>query len=311
MGQTQSSNKNGSYLRNGKHKESLNSQSKAVSDNTSASSESPASKVMKDPSTDRRDKKFTTVKEMKNLQNLKINIGVSNCNDLKSKDEAQLTLSPEKKANCSSPLKRDDIFSNHNPQVFQFEEKNDNQNIEAKDNIKNYTFLKVIGKGNFGKVCLVKSNIDGEFYAIKEIKKDFLIQSKTIANIMTEKRIMENINHPFIIKLNSCFKNEEKLYFVFDYCNGGELFFHLQKKRFFQEKVVKFIAAELYLALKYLHSNGIIYRDIKPENIILDKNGDIRLIDFGLAKDKFKPGDLTKTACGTSEYLRMFIYLIN
>jgi len=90
---------------------------------------------------------------------------------------------------------------------------------------------------------------------------------------------------------------------VFDYYNGGELFFHLQKNKRFNEKIAKFYACEIYLALTYLHENNVIYRDLKPENIILDKEGHIKLIDFGLAKANVNDHKLTVTICGTNEYI--------
>jgi len=91
---------------------------------------------------------------------------------------------------------------------------------------------------------------------------------------------------------------------AFDYHNGGELFYHLQKKKKFTEEEVIIYSAEIYIAFRYLHNKKIIYRDIKPENIILDKNGHIKLVDFGLAK-KIEKG-YTKSFCGTNEYIRKF-----
>jgi serine/threonine protein kinase len=169
--------------------------------------------------------------------------------------------------------------------------------------IDDYILLKVIGRGNFGKVMLVKSKIDNNFYALKCLKKVDVIQMKCEQLIRSEKRILEDIDHPFIIKLHLTFQTPEKLYMLFDYNNGGELFFHLQNKIRFSEDVARFYAVQLYLALSYLHYNNIIYRDVKPENIILDKEGYIKLIDFGLAKERFYNDSLTGTLCGTSEYL--------
>jgi tRNA A-37 threonylcarbamoyl transferase component Bud32 len=172
------------------------------------------------------------------------------------------------------------------------------------DNINNYIPIKTIGKGYFGKVLLVKSRIDSNFYALKIIKKANLIKSKSVDHIKSEKCILQKTDHPFIIKMYSTFKTEDKLFMLFEYINGGEIFYHLQRRRRFSEDCVKFFAAQLYLVLNYLHKNSIIYRDLKPENILLDRNGNIKLIDFGLAKDKFNPEKLLKTVCGTSEYMR-------
>jgi serine/threonine protein kinase len=179
------------------------------------------------------------------------------------------------------------------------------KNVKTSDGktLDDYILLKVIGRGNFGKVILVKSKLNNEFYALKSMKKAEILKLKCENLINTEKRVLERTDHPFIIKLHLTFQTPEKLYMVFDYNNGGELFFHLQHKTRFNEDLVRFYGAQLYLALSYLHFNNIIYRDIKPENIILDNMGYIKLIDFGLSKDKFYSDSLTGTICGTSEYL--------
>lgn len=96
--------------------------------------------------------------------------------------------------------------------------------------------------------------------------------------------ILERLNNPFIVKLHFAFQTPERLYFVIDFLNGGELFFHLRKETRFKENRAKFYAAEIVLALECLHQNGIIYRDLKPENVILDQFGHLKLTDFGLSK---------------------------
>jgi protein-serine/threonine kinase len=169
--------------------------------------------------------------------------------------------------------------------------------------IADYVFIKVIGKGNFGKVVLVKSRVDEKYYALKCLKKKELIKKECVELIKTEKRVLKKICHPFIIKLHHAFQTHDKLYMLFEYINGGDLFFHLNNCIRFSEDVAKFYAAQLYLALNYLHDNNIIYRDLKPENILLDKHGNIKLIDFGLSKDNFDKDSRSFTMCGTGEYL--------
>jgi len=171
--------------------------------------------------------------------------------------------------------------------------------------------LKVIGKGTFGKVILCRNKQDGQLLALKCIKKQSIIKNKNIENIKNEKKILENLDNPFIIKLWFTFQNKEKIFMAFDYYNGGELFFHLQKHRRFSETLTKFYAAEIYIALKYLHSKKIVYRDLKPENIILDKQGHIKLIDFGLAKSRVTESNPTSTICGTNEYIPPEVILGN
>ena len=111
------------------------------------------------------------------------------------------------------------------------------------------------------------------------------------------------LKHPFLVGMHYCFQSPDRLYFVLDYINGGDLFFHLKKRMHLPEKDARFYATELVLALSFLHEKGFIYRDIKPENILLDSEGHIRLTDFGLSielkKDKNNKNKLTYTFCGT------------
>jgi protein-serine/threonine kinase len=181
------------------------------------------------------------------------------------------------------------------------EEKKENKKI-VKD-LSCFDIQKVIGRGTFGKVVLVRNKMDNKLLALKCIKKAQILKNKNIENIKNEKKILENLSHPFIIKLHYTFQNKDKIFMAFDYYNGGELFFHLQKHRRFSENLTRFYAAEIYLALRYLHKEKIVYRDLKPENIILEKNGHIKLIDFGLAKGNITAGNLTSTICGTNEYI--------
>lgn len=174
--------------------------------------------------------------------------------------------------------------------------------------LSNYEFIKTIGKGNYGKVILTKCKLDNTLYAIKSIKKELILKQACYDQIKSEKKILSNINHPFIIKLHHNFQTKDKIYFIFEYGKGGDMFFHLQKVRRFSENEVKIYAAQLFLALEYLHNNNILYRDIKPENIIMDCKGNIKLIDFGLAK-YFESESIIKTLCGTKEYIRNY-YLI-
>lgn len=177
--------------------------------------------------------------------------------------------------------------------------------FKTMSDLNEFNLVKVIGKGTFGKVILVTLKADPKiFYAIKILKKEHLITTKNVKNILNEKKLLSELSHNFIVKLHFTFKSKEKLFMGFDYHNGGELFFHLQKKKRFSENEVKFYAAELYCAFKYLHSNYIVYRDIKPENIILDKLGHLKIVDFGLAKKLSKDKLFTDTFCGTNEYIR-------
>ena len=159
-----------------------------------------------------------------------------------------------------------------------FKEKNHKYKIE--DFIK----IKALGKGSFGKVLLVKNKYTEKYYAMKILNKEFLKKEKQITHTITEREILEKINHPFIISLQYAFQTKNYLYMLTDFMIGGEIYYLLQKKGNFTEKQTKFYICELVLAIGFLHKNQIIYRDLKPENILLDKDGHIKLVDFGLSK---------------------------
>ncbi|XP_047125649.1 serine/threonine-protein kinase Sgk1 isoform X1 [Hydra vulgaris] len=167
-----------------------------------------------------------------------------------------------------------------------------------------FLFLKVIGKGSFGKVLLAKHKAEEKFYAIKVLHKAAIRKRNEARHIMAERNVLlQNVKHPFLVGLHYSFQTNDKLYFVLDYVNGGELFFHLQRERYFPEHRARFYAAEIGSAIGYLHQLSIIYRDLKPENILLDSQGHVVLTDFGLCKEGIEPKGTTSTFCGTPEYL--------
>ena len=120
-------------------------------------------------------------------------------------------------------------------------------------------------------------------------------------------RILEKIDHPFIVNLRYAFQTQKKLYMVLEYVCGGDLFQHLSLVEVLSEERARFYAAEIYLALAFLHSHSIVYRDLKPENVLIDLEGHVKLTDFGLAKElqhkEHDEKECTKTFCGTDEYL--------
>ncbi|KAM5158388.1 serine/threonine-protein kinase Sgk3 isoform 1-T2 [Mantella aurantiaca] len=167
-----------------------------------------------------------------------------------------------------------------------------------------FEYLKLIGKGSFGKVVLTRGKHDGRYYAVKVLQKKVILNKKEQKHIMAERNVLlKNVKHPFLVHLHYSFQTSDKLFFVLDFINGGELFFHLQRERYFAEQRARFYAAEIACALGYLHSIQIIYRDLKPENILLDSEGHIVLTDFGLCKEGISNSDKTLTFCGTPEYL--------
>eukprot|EP00732_Lithocolla_globosa_P004067 Lithocolla_globosa_v1_NODE_3533_length_1645_cov_48.722642.p1 type:complete len:492 gc:universal NODE_3533_length_1645_cov_48.722642:1605-130(-) len=175
---------------------------------------------------------------------------------------------------------------------------------DGRTTLDDFFLLKVIGKGSFGKVMLAKHKKTGQVYAVKVLSKSAIKKRDEVKHIMSERNVLRNnTSHPFLVGLCYSFQTQDKLYFVLDYVNGGELFFHLQRDKRFPEHRARFYAAEIVCALEYLHNLDIIYRDLKPENILLDSEGHVALTDFGLAKEGIKNDETTSTFCGTPEYL--------
>ncbi|EZG79926.1 protein serine/threonine kinase catalytic domain protein [Gregarina niphandrodes] len=166
-----------------------------------------------------------------------------------------------------------------------------------------FVFHKVLGKGSYGTVMLVRSLLDGRIYAMKMLRKENVIRRHQVQHTRTERNVLELIRHPFIVSLYHAFQTNKKLYFVMEFCPGGELFFHLSRASRFPEPKVVFYAAEIILALEFLHRRDIIYRDLKPENILLDGEGHVKLTDFGLSKSGVADNYGTRSLCGTPEYL--------
>ena len=121
--------------------------------------------------------------------------------------------------------------------------------------------------------------------------------------IQNERDIMIALNHPFIVKLFASFESSTYLVFVLEYCSGGELFFLLRKVRRMSEEEAFFYFSEICFAMKHLHENNIVYRDIKPENILIDFDGHLRIADFGLSKPNMQPDDVAYSFCGSPEYM--------
>lgn len=165
-----------------------------------------------------------------------------------------------------------------------------------------FTFMKVLGKGSFGTVCLAKHKANNKIYALKVLTKQHVIESREVEHAISERSILASLNHPFLMRLYGAFQTPTRLIMVLEYVPGGELFFHLKKKVTFDESYVKLVAAQLVLAIEYLHDMNIVIRDLKPENILLQANGYIKVTDFGLSKQNLSMTLGAKTMAGTSEY---------
>ncbi|KAE8985169.1 hypothetical protein PR003_g23533 [Phytophthora rubi] len=186
----------------------------------------------------------------------------------------------------------------------EFDGKSSSRRRSNRVSLKQFDVLRMIGKGSFGKVLLVRKKHSSQLFAVKILSKPAIVKKQQVEHTRTERRVLAAVSHPFVVCLHYAFQTKDKLYFVLDYCPGGDLFFHLSRCGCFPEAMAKFYAAEIVLALIHLHEQGIVYRDLKPENIMLDVDGHVKLADFGLAKEGITSElNGTYTMCGTPEYL--------
>ncbi|KAL4448713.1 hypothetical protein ABPG74_012802 [Tetrahymena malaccensis] len=174
---------------------------------------------------------------------------------------------------------------------------------DKKLTIDDFDLKYVLGKGSFAKVVLVKKKDTKKLYAMKILKKDYIQRRRQDQNVMVERNLLVEMNHPFIIKVKHTFQSEKKLYFCLEYCPGGELFNLLYKRERFNEDQTRFYVSQMILAIEFLHEKNVIYRDLKPENVLIDKQGYIRVTDFGLSKQNVKGNYEAKSVVGTPEYL--------
>lgn len=180
-------------------------------------------------------------------------------------------------------------------------------NLNRKMTTEDFETLRCLGKGTYGTVHLVKQRLTGRLYAQKQFKKaSLVVHKKLVEQTKTERQILESVNrHPFVVKLFYAFQDQEKLYLILEYGQGGELFTHLNTEKMFPETVAAFYMAEMLLAISHLHNDlGVVYRDLKPENCLLDSDGHLLLTDFGLSKvSAEEEDDNCKSILGTVEYM--------
>ncbi|GFY39809.1 putative protein kinase C delta type homolog [Trichonephila inaurata madagascariensis] len=178
--------------------------------------------------------------------------------------------------------------------------------------IDDFEFIKLLGNGSYGKVLLAELKGHGMYFAVKCLKKDVVIDDDDVESIMIERRVLAlGTQHPYMCKLYCTFQTRSYLFFVMEYLNGGDLMFHIQKRRFDLERTI-FYGAEIVSALKFLHKRGIIYRDIKLDNVLLDKEGHIRLVDFGMCQCRvYNEETMPSNFCGTPSYIAPEVCSVN
>lgn len=174
---------------------------------------------------------------------------------------------------------------------------------KPKVNKDSFEFMKLLGYGTYGRVFLVRKKNNGKIYAIKVLNKENIKKGKQLELTKLERKILKNIKSSFLIKLYYAFQSKTKLFLVLEYWPGGEFYYYLKTLRWFHELTVQFYATNIILGLKALHENGITYRDLKPENLLIDHRGYMKLADFGLAKEKWSPVSGCNTFWGTAEYV--------
>ena len=167
-----------------------------------------------------------------------------------------------------------------------------------------FNIIRVIGRGTFSKVLMVESKEEHKLYAMKVVRKLSLVEDEDLEWVKIEKNVFEiATNHPFLVGLHSCFQTPSRLYYIIEFVQGGDLMFHMQRKGRLPENHALFYSAEVAIALNFLHQNGIIYRDLKLDNVLLANDGHIKLTDYGMCKQGIRGNTKTSTFCGTPNYM--------
>jgi len=177
-----------------------------------------------------------------------------------------------------------------------------NAPVQNNAKLEDFRLMRTLGSGSFGRVIMVKHLESETYYAMKLLIKEKVVKTKQVEHTLNEKKILQAMNFPTIVSFVYCFKDPSNLYLVLGFENGGELFTYLRKSRRFAEPMAKFYCSQVILAFEYLHSLDIIYRDLKPENMLICANGYTKITDLGFAK-RLGSDMRTYTLCGTPEYL--------
>ena len=200
---------------------------------------------------------------------------------------------------------KNEILDGSDAEALDINTESDSQPLDIKVTYSDFEPLKLLGRGSFGEVLLVRLKANKKVYAMKILNKKILKLKKQQAHTKTERDLMVKINCPFIVNIKSAFQDASKLYIVSEFMQGGDMFYHMHDGQIiiFSNEKTRFYMIELVLALDALHKKNMVYRDLKPENILLDSKGHIKLTDFGLSKILETEDDKAYTICGTPQYL--------
>jgi hypothetical protein len=205
----------------------------------------------------------------------------------------QAMMSPTAKAAKKTPDQTGLLDKLMNLKLF---ESND---ARPKVGLQDYDVLALLGKGSYGKVIKVKAKSDGKFYAMKIMRKEAITKPK---EVMSERSVLQCIDHPYVVRLENAFQTPSKLFIILNYLPNGTLKMQLRAEKIFSEDKSRHYAAQLLLAVEYLHGHSIIYRDMKPDNVVLDEMGNAVITDMGLARDLTEDASAF-TFCGTPLYV--------
>ena len=253
---------------------------------------------------------FTEYKNNKKNQNNNTNLDVSSATEKKNLNECFGVPSPKNNLTIKNQQLNQSMNTNNNMNITSVNVLNQmslSLNLireeEEKISTKSFICLALLGRGSFGEVYLVQKINTKKNYAMKILRKERIMGQNLSRYALAERNVLSLSNHPFIVKLDYAFQSMTKLFLILEYCPGGDLAKHLHIEKKFEEKRARFYLCEILLALEDLHKRNIIFRDLKPDNVVLDSEGHCKLTDFGLSKEGIDNDQYTKSFCGSIAYL--------